>query len=72
MEAENLTFVKQLEPGLYRLMVWVQPGAKKDQVAQLYQDRLKVRINAPPVDNKANKALIKFLAKTFWGQKDSA
>ena len=47
------------------LNLYVQPNAKSDQLVGEYNDKLKVRITAPPVDNKANKYLLKFLAKTF-------
>jgi len=43
--------------------VRVQPGASKNEIMGLQQDALKVRISAPPVKGKANKALIDFLAK---------
>lgn len=49
-------------PGEYRVDVWVQPGAKKSEIAGEYQGRLKVRVAAPANDNKANKALSAFLA----------
>ena len=45
------------------MAVWVQPGARKSGVAGLYQQCLKIRLNAPAVDNKANKALVAFVAK---------
>lgn len=51
--------------GRWRLRVWVQPGAKRDELAGMYQGSLKVRLNAPAVDNKANKALVAFAAKLF-------
>ncbi len=41
----------------------VQPGASKNQIVGVYEDTLKVRISAPPVQGKANKALIQFLAE---------
>lgn len=47
------------------LNLYVQPNAKSDELVGEYNDKLKVRITAPPVDNKANKYLLKFLAKTF-------
>jgi uncharacterized protein (TIGR00251 family) len=47
------------------LELYVQPKAKNDEWVGEYNGRLKVRITAPPVDNKANKYLLKFLAKTF-------
>lgn len=43
--------------------VRVQPGASKNEIMGIQQDALKIRINAPPVKGKANKALIDFLAK---------
>ena len=43
--------------------VRVQPGASKNEIVEVQQDALKVRISAPPVQGKANKALINFLAK---------
>ncbi|MDH5394812.1 MAG: DUF167 family protein [Gammaproteobacteria bacterium] len=47
------------------LNLYVQPNAKKDAFAGEYGDNLKVRITAQPIDNKANKHLLKFLAKSF-------
>ena len=43
--------------------VIVQPGASKNEIVGVQQDALKVRISAPPVQGKANKALVNFLAK---------
>jgi len=42
--------------------VKVQPKASRNEFAGLYQDALKIRLTAPPVEGKANKALIYFLA----------
>jgi uncharacterized protein len=47
------------------LKLYIQPGAHRTQVMGLYLDRLKVRIAAPPVEDKANKALLGFLADQF-------
>ncbi|MEF2231052.1 MAG: DUF167 domain-containing protein [Pseudodesulfovibrio sp.] len=44
------------------MAVWVQPGARKSEVAGLYQDCVRIRLAAPAVDNKANKALLAFVA----------
>lgn len=44
----------------------VQPKASRDQIQGLYgDDALKVQITAPPIDGKANRHLIAFLAKRF-------
>ena len=45
--------------GIWRLSIWAQPGAKEDEVAGLYQGCVKLRVKAPAVDNKANKAIMK-------------
>ena len=42
--------------------VHAQPGAKRTEVAGLHGDSLKVRLAAPPVEGKANAALVKFVA----------
>lgn len=47
------------------LLVRVQPKASKDEFAGIQEERLRIRITAPPVDGKANNHLIKFLAKAF-------
>jgi len=44
------------------LTLHIQPGAKKTEVAGEHGDALKLRLAAPPVDGKANAALIAFLA----------
>ena len=47
------------------LTLHIQPGAKKTEAVGLHGDALKIRLAAPPVDGKANDALIDFLAKTL-------
>ena len=44
--------------------VKVIPNAKKNNVSE-EKGKLKVHVNAPAVDDKANKALVKVLAKYF-------
>lgn len=53
------------------LSVRVQPRATSDTFAEHNDDFIKVRITAAPVDGKANKHLIAFLAKTFKVAKSS-
>ena len=50
-------------PGGVRLAVQVQPNAKKTEVMGVFDDALKIRLQAQPIDGKANDALIAFLAK---------
>ena len=46
----------------FRLRLHLQPGAKRNQVVGLYGDALKIALSNPPVDGKANAALIAFLS----------
>ena len=47
------------------LKLHVQTRAKENNVTGLHDDRLKLKVNAPPVDNKANQQLIAYIAKEF-------
>jgi uncharacterized protein (TIGR00251 family) len=44
------------------LVCRVHPNARKDAVEGVRDDRLDIRLNAPPVDGKANKALQRYLS----------
>jgi len=55
-------YARSAGEGEWRIRVWVQPGAKRDELAGLHQDHLKIRLGAPAVDNKANQALVAFVA----------
>ncbi len=44
------------------LAVRVQPRASRTEFAGLTGGRLRVRLNAPPVDGRANAALVEFVA----------
>jgi uncharacterized protein len=48
--------------GAVSFSVRVQPRASRDEIAGEYQDGLKIRLTAPPVDDRANEALRKLLA----------
>ena len=47
------------------LTVRVQPRASHSELADVQADYLRVRLNVPPVDGKANAQLLKLLAATF-------
>ena len=48
------------------LAVRVTPRASRNEIVELMEDgTIKVRIAAPPSDNEANEALIKFLAEVL-------
>ena len=55
---------RRLDDG-WLIRVHAQPGAKKSGVAGLHGDALKIRIASPPVDGRANEALITFVAKAL-------
>ena len=55
-------WAKPLPENCWQILVYVQPGAKKNEVAGEMEGRLRLRIAAQAVDNKANKALIAFVA----------
>ncbi len=46
-------------------LVRVVPRARRDEIAAVEDGALKVRLTAPPVEGKANEALVKFLAATL-------
>ena len=45
--------------------VYLQPKSSKNEMVGPYRDGIKVKVTAPPVEGKANEALIRFLAKGF-------
>jgi uncharacterized protein (TIGR00251 family) len=51
------------------LAVRAQPGAKKTAITGIYGEgdtaQLKIAVQAPPLEGRANQALIEFLAKHF-------
>lgn len=56
-------FVRQIDANTWLLSLWIQPGAKKTEPMGIFDDRLKLRLSAPAVENKANMALIKYISK---------
>ena len=47
------------------LTLHIQPGAKRTEVAGLHGEALKIRLAAPPIEGRANEALLKFIAESF-------
>jgi uncharacterized protein len=58
------------------LAVRAQPGARKTAIVGVYGEgdaaQLKIAVQAPPVEGRANEALVAFLAETFGVPKKSA
>jgi uncharacterized protein (TIGR00251 family) len=57
----NASFAQDVADGC-TLSVRLHPGARKNGVTGVHADALKIALTAPPVDGKANEALIAFLA----------
>jgi uncharacterized protein (TIGR00251 family) len=53
------------------LAVSVVPGAKRTEVMGLHDGTLRIRLAAPPVDGKANEALVAWLAQELAVQRRS-
>lgn len=47
------------------IKVKIVPGSSKNKIVGVYNDALKITIAAPPVEGKANKKCITYLAKYF-------
>lgn len=55
--------IRQVAEGLI-VKVRIVPNSSKNDII-LEEDFIKVKITAQPIENKANKALIEFLSKSF-------
>ena len=51
--------------GAVRLAVHLQPGASRNAIEAVSNGRLRIRVQAPPVEGAANEALCKLLSKTL-------
>ncbi len=60
-----MSWITKNKKGELLLALHIQPGSAKARVAGLYGERLKIAVAAPPVAGKANKDVVKFLAKVF-------
>jgi len=50
---------------MVKLSIQVHPGAKKNEVVRFEAGVWHIKVAAPPVEGKANEALIKFLSKSL-------
>lgn len=51
--------------GAVTVDIAVKPRSSREGVGPVQGDRLIVAVNAPPVDGKANEAVVRVLAQTF-------
>ena len=65
MSPDELSLVISEKPEGCLLKCWIQPRSSRNAVIGIHGDALKIALTAPPVDGKANKELLKFLAKYF-------
>lgn len=52
-------------PNGVRVFLYVQPNASKSELVGEYNRQLKVKIKAPPIDGKANEAIIEFFSEAL-------
>jgi len=60
-----MPFLTSLSDGRLVLRLHVQPRASRSELVGLHGDRLKLRLAAPPVEGRANEALVAFLAEAL-------
>jgi uncharacterized protein (TIGR00251 family) len=60
----NGSFANDVADGC-TVAVRIHPGARKNSVTGVHADAVKIALAAPPVDGKANQALIAFLAEAL-------
>ena len=58
-----LELIKETPDGLV-IRVKIVPNSSKNDIV-LEEEFIKVKVTAQPIENKANKALVEFLSKTF-------
>lgn len=62
-DMDRLPCLETCADGSLLLRLYVQPRASSNGIAGLQGDMLKLRLTTPPVDGKANKAVLAYLAK---------
>jgi uncharacterized protein (TIGR00251 family) len=68
-QTKTQSLFKKTEKGVV-FNVFLMPCASKDEILSLFYDEneephIKISVTSPPIDGKANEALIKHLSKTF-------
>jgi uncharacterized protein len=47
------------------LKVYLQPKSSKNEIVGPYRDGIKIKVTAPPIEGKANEALVRILSREF-------
>src|SRR3990167_4770114 len=61
MKSLKKSSITEIKNGV-RLSLYLQPRASKNEIVGFFEDSIKIRIAAPPVENEANIELINFLS----------
>lgn len=60
-----MPYLTDASDGRQILYLHVQPKGSKSRIVGLDGERLKIAVSSPPVDGKANKEVVRFLAAVF-------
>tara|TARA_B110001454_G_scaffold219200_1_gene251812 strand:- start:39781 stop:40095 length:315 start_codon:yes stop_codon:yes gene_type:complete len=55
----------QIKDKVATLAIYVQPNARKTEFEKIHDDQIKIKVNAPPEDGKANDEIVRYIAKFF-------
>ncbi len=66
----HMPFLQQVDSAVL-LNLYIQPRASSNRFSGIHDRELKLTLTAPPVEGKANKALITFLSRFFQVSKSS-
>jgi len=58
-----MSFLATAKDGSLRLRLHIQPRASRTKIIGLYDGALKITVSSPPAGGRANKEIIRFLAK---------
>lgn len=53
------------EADFLTLTLYIQPGAKCTEISGLHGNALKIRLASPPIEGRANEALMDYVAELF-------